>query len=332
MPLILTGTGSEVYTRVLANHLRDLGHIVTIDEIAHTFQYMPWLAPARPPKDANVILANSWNAAAFTYNEIPTVSVCHLVVHDPKLDAFKGIAQTAFHRTFVKPMEKAAVRKAALNIAVSSTVAKQMKSILGANHVETISNGIDTDFFCPLADADMSDQNRSDGPDKPFRLLFVGKPSLRKGFDIIDKIVVRLGDAVEFTCVGEKPVHGLPNPKGRYTGVLDRHGVRNAYRQSDLLLFPSRMEGFGLAAAEAMACGVPVAACPNTAVDDLIPRNGGIIRQPDDIDGFVSDIRAVMEDRNQFSIKQDLLRQHAIEKFSLSRWITEMERALVSLI
>lgn len=327
MPLVRTGTGSEVYTRVLAKRLVDLGHQVTVDEVAHSFQYLPWIAPIRPPSDANIILANSWNAAAFTQSDIPTVSVCHLVVHDPRLDAFKGQAQAAFHRFFVKPMEKAAVRRADMNIAVSSTVATQMKDFLGATQVQIVANGVDTHFFRPT-----TVEEAVSGPHHPFRLLFVGKPSLRKGFDIVAKIIDRLGDQVELTCVGEKPGRGLPDPKATYRGFLDKEGVRDAYRQTDLLLFPSRMEGFGLVAAEAMACGVPVAACPNTAVDDLIPENGGILRHPDDIEGFISDIMAMINDPDQFASKKRLVQQHAAENLSEERWILEMEQSLLSLI
>ena len=65
MPLIRTGTGSEVYTHVLARRLRERGHRVTLDAVPHLFQYAPWLAPVSVPADADVTLANSWNAAAF---------------------------------------------------------------------------------------------------------------------------------------------------------------------------------------------------------------------------------------------------------------------------
>jgi glycosyltransferase involved in cell wall biosynthesis len=327
MPLVRTGTGSEVYTRVLAQGLQSLGHIVTIDEVAHGFQYVPWLAPIQPPSNTDIILANSWNAAAFTHNEALTVSICHLVVHVPELSAFKGAAQAAFHRYFVKPMEKAAVSKAAMNIAVSNTVASQMKQVLDAKNVQVVKNGVDTEFFCPA----LSKRSavKSEGP---FQLLFVGKPSLRKGFDIIEEIVARLGDQVELTCVGEEPAKGLPSPQATYTGFLDKKGVREAYRSADLLLFPSRMEGFGLAAAEAMACGLPVACCANTAVDDLIPDGGGIIRRPDDIDGFVSDIRELILAPGLLNQMREQVSRYAKENMSQERWIAEMEQALLGLL
>jgi glycosyltransferase involved in cell wall biosynthesis len=299
---------------------------VTLSEVAHGYQYVPWLAPLRPPRDASLVLANSWNAAAFLRHGLPLVSVCHLVVHDRHLDAYKGRFQALFHRTFVKRMERKAIRDAAMNIAVSPTVARQMHDLLGAGEVRIVENGVDTDFFCP---AEGGLPSYPSG--RPFRLLFVGKPSLRKGFDIIAKIVERLGDRVHFTCVGEVPGRGLPLPPGSYTGVQNRVGVRAAYRAADLLLFPSRMEGFGLAAAEAMACCVPVAACRGSAVDDLIPEGDGIIRQSNDIDGFVQDISELMNNSPRRSALRERLRQHAVTNLSEERWIAQMEDALLSL-
>ncbi|MEP5938284.1 MAG: glycosyltransferase family 4 protein [Erythrobacter sp.] len=327
MPLVRTGTGSEVYTRVLAQGLQDRGHTVTIDEVAHAYQYMPWLAPIRPPADTDIVFANSWNAAAFARRGLPTISVCHLVVHVPELSAFKSAAQAAFHSHFVKPMERAAVRKAALNVAVSPTVAGQMRQLFDAKNVHVIENGVDTSFFCPPSSSRPARKS-----EHPLQLLFVGKPSLRKGFDIIAKIVDCFGDQVDLTCVGEKPAGDLPIPKAIYTGFLDKEGVREAYRSADLLLFPSRMEGYGLAAAEAMACGLPVACCVNTAVDDLIPDGGGIIRSPDDIEGFVADIGLLLDDVERLAQMRKMVRLHATEHLTQIRWIGEMEKAMKGLL
>ncbi len=322
MPLVRTGTGSEVYTHVLADRLREHGHTVTLDPVPHIFQYAPWLAPISPPKAADVILANSWNAAAFARNRLPLVSVCHLVVHDERLASYKSWSQSVFHRHFILRMEKAAVRCAAVNVAVSPLVARQMKQLLGAERVVTVNNGIDTTFFTPA-------QPFERHTDEPFRLLFVGKPSLRKGFDIAARILDRLGDRVSFTCVGPEPAPDLPRPPGTYTGVLDKAALREAYRKADMLLFPSRMEGLSLAVAEAMSCGLPILTCEGSAMDEFVPPDGGIVRQESDIDGFVEELDLAIRQPARHTKMRMLSREFAVEHLSVERWVSEMEGVLV---
>lgn len=323
MPLIRTGTGSEIYTHVLASRLLERGHLVTVDVVPHPFQYCPWLAPIAPPQGVDVILANSWNAAAFARHGVSMVSVCHLVVHDERLTPYKTQAQRLFHRHFVLRMEKAAIRRAAVNVAVSPMVARQMKRIFGAERVVTVNNGVDTDYFSPAT-------AREKGPGEPFRLLFVGKPSLRKGFDIVTRILERLGDKVQFTSAGAEPTADLPRPPGIYTGMLDRAALREAYRSADLLLFPSRMEGLSLAVAEAMACGLPILTCEGSAMDDFVPPDSGIVRPESDIEGFVDQIKDLMRDPARHANMRKISRGVAVERLSEKRWVREMADVLES--
>jgi glycosyltransferase involved in cell wall biosynthesis len=51
--------------------------------------------------------------------------------------------------------------------------------------------------------------------------------------------------------------------------------VAEHLREASLLLLPSRQEGFGLAAAEALACGVPVVSTPSGGPEELLRASGG---------------------------------------------------------
>ena len=323
LPLVRTGTGAEVYTRRLAVKLAELGHRVTLDELAHHFQYYPWLAPIRPPKEADVIVANSWNAAGFRHPGVPLVTVVHHVVHDPAQTQHKSISQRTFHRAFVKPIESYAIRNSECVVSVSRTTEMAIKKFIADVPVSVVLNGVDTDFFTP------NDQGSRAAAGTPIRLLFVGKPSRRKGFDLVTRIIEELGNDAVLTCVGPAPSERLLRAKGRYLGFVSREALRDAYREADLLLFPSRLEGFGFAAAEALACGVPVVSVRGTAVEEIAPPPVcGIACEAGSIADFVAAIRDISADRARLQSMREAARNHAVEHLTERRWISEMESLL----
>ena len=78
-----------------------------------------------------------------------------------------------------------------------------------------------------------------------------------------------------------------------WTGYLSDDALVSVYRQSDLLVHPSRYEGFGLQVVEAMACGLPVI-CSNTGSLPEVAGDAAIMLDPDDINGFAEKIIEVL--------------------------------------
>lgn len=100
---------------------------------------------------------------------------------------------------------------------------------------------------------------------RPLRALFVGTASVTKGVPEILEAVERLADApIEVHFVGhlaiEIPRRFRAHPKVRWVGPVDRDAVMNFYRTSDVLLFPSHSDGFGMAQVEATAWSLPIVA------------------------------------------------------------------------
>jgi glycosyltransferase involved in cell wall biosynthesis len=122
---------------------------------------------------------------------------------------------------------------------------------------------------------------------KPFRLLFVGQLSQRKGLKYLLEAFVRLRlpDA-ELVLVG--PVLGSGDGLRRYREYF-RHvppipqtGLPAWYAQADVFVYPSLHEGSALAIYEALASGLPVITTPNS---------GSVVR--DGLEGFLVPIRNV---------------------------------------
>ncbi len=323
MPVIKTGTGAEVYARELAKGLQDRGHSVSLDSVDHRYQYCPWLAPISPPPQCNAIVANSWSAVGFATGSIPLVTVMHHVVHDPAITEYKTFAQRYFHRFFVRPMENAAMRKSTVVIAVSETTASAVRAFFPPVNLATVLNGIDTDFYVPR-----TNHTPAYGRDR-VRLLFVGKPSRRKGFDLVARLIDEFGDRAELIIVGQDGERGLPPVKGSWLGRVPRDELRLQYQMADFLLMPSRIEGFGYAAAEAMACGTPVVCLPGGAVAEITsPPNAAVLLDEGNVAGSVKTLIEIMAEPAKHRSMRYHARRIACDNLSKNRWIEDIEDAL----
>ncbi len=67
----------------------------------------------------------------------------------------------------------------------------------------------------------------------------------------------------------------------RFTGYIPRATLRALYRQAVLFLFPSVYEGFGIPAAEALACGTPAAVSRDTSMEEVIGPEGVAVQALD---------------------------------------------------
>jgi glycosyltransferase involved in cell wall biosynthesis len=113
---------------------------------------------------------------------------------------------------------------------------------------------------------------------RPLKLLFVGGLSQRKGIADLFAAVERIGHKVELTVVGRKPTE-LCIPlndalkKHRYIPSLPHDQILKEMKASDVFVFPSLFEGFGLVVTEAMSQGTPAITTERTCGPDLITHN-----------------------------------------------------------
>jgi glycosyltransferase involved in cell wall biosynthesis len=80
------------------------------------------------------------------------------------------------------------------------------------------------------------------------------------------------------------------------TGRVETAQLVRLYRSAALVVVPSRFEGFGLPAAEAMACGTPVVATDAGALPEVVGVGGGGVLVPrDDCEALAKAIRSLLE-------------------------------------
>ncbi len=100
------------------------------------------------------------------------------------------------------------------------------------------------------------------------------------------RILAARGQPVNLTIIGDGPerarLERMGSPAVRFAGAQPRAGVIAALAIADVMVFPAREEGLGLAALEALMCGVPVVACTDGGgvVSALSRHGGGIMVEP----------------------------------------------------
>jgi glycosyltransferase involved in cell wall biosynthesis len=111
--------------------------------------------------------------------------------------------------------------------------------------------------------------------ERPLRCLFLGTLTLRKGVHIVLEVAARLVNApIEFIMVGQNELDMklLDKLNVKYKGVASRADTDAYYQSSDVFLFPTLSDGFGLTQLEAMAWQLPVIAskhCGEVVVDQV---------------------------------------------------------------
>ena len=318
-PTITAGSGSDVYVRRLAEGLQEQGHTCEITWFSKYYEFMPYLlAGKQPPPGTDIIHANSWNAFAFRRPGIPLVVTEHHCVLDPAFRAYKSSLQHLYHQHLIRRFENASFRHASRIIAVSRHTAASLEKAFAIQDARVIHNWVDTDRFRP-ADNDKHRNGR-------FRLLFVGNRSMRKGWDTACAVIDRLGDNFELAATHGAGGHDTNHHSDRIIslGYLDTDELVREYQRSDALLFPSRYEGFGYVALEAMACGIPVIAASNSAVPEVTAAcDCGLLCQPEDVDCFANACRKLAEDSELRRQMGNSGREAALTKFSRHRLVSQ---------
>ncbi len=141
------------------------------------------------------------------------------------------------------------------------------------------------------------------------QLTFVGVLYEHKGVLILPNIIKRLaskGYKFRFTFIGEG---GLRTELERdltkeisegiveFTGRIGGDEVYCRLQQTDIFVYPTHIDAFGLVIAEAMMNGaVPVVTCLKGITDTIVDAGiNGYLETQDDVDGFVEHISRLVE-------------------------------------
>lgn len=154
------------------------------------------------------------------------------------------------------------------SIIVNSEWSRQLlaSASIDTSHVDVVPIAYEPDANAPIARRVYPlEFNR----ERPLRVLFLGAAKLRKGIiETIEAARALCNHPVMFNIVGSDPdgymvENELENIQ--YFGSKARDLVHRFYAESDIFLFPTHSDGFGMVQIEALAAGLPVIASRNCA-------------------------------------------------------------------
>ncbi len=313
-PTVRARSGTDVFTERLARGLRRRGVRAEITWLPLRAEYFPLAVRIPdPPFWASVAHVTSWIHPRFFPALLPVVSTVHFCVHDPLYEPHKGFLQKLYHRWWIREVERKNLSRSSVITAVSTYTSRQTEKTFPIRPIQMVHNGIPLDGPFQL--------RRRERPHQPFRLLYVGNWSKRKGADLLAPLLEHLGGDFELWFTADRAnrhlAYRLPE-NCRCVGRLWKdEELARIYRDADALVFPSRLEGYGFVAAEAMACGLPVIAVHASSLPEVVEHGKtGILCRRHDVLELASACEALRGDIPRWRMMREESRKRVERLFS----------------
>jgi len=206
--------------------------------------------------------------------DIPLVVTIHDCIHlrfPEYMPRPLGVLPRAVSTRYARMLLQRVPRVAERIIAVTASTRGDIIDLLGAGEapIDVIHNGVSR-FWSQPADSSAATASRP--------ILWVGNPKPHKGLDLLlgafamlasrdpNLRLILVGSGAIASQVADHPYRDRVEVPGHVTNEQ----LRSLYRGAGVFCMPSRHEGFGLPALEAMAAGVPVVAAAAGAIPEVV--------------------------------------------------------------
>lgn len=288
--------------------------------------YSPWwtLLPASLPWFARGqqldLIHTELNYACFLKRPgVPLVATAHGYSLDPFLAPYSSPLQRLHYRTDLRWFLNRSLAMADWVTAVSQYIADKLQPHLKRpTDIQVIYNGIDEQRFQPIFD----NHHRK----HPFRILFCGKLTRKKGADMIAPLANRLGADYEIQYVGGGKLDTGAAGSGSVVaiGVVPYEKMHELYGSVDALFIPSVREGCPLAVLEAMACGLPVVGNDCSGIPELVEDGeGGFLSEIGQIEPYAEAFEKLRSDPQLCRSMGEFNRVRVEERFTLAQMVDQ---------
>jgi glycosyltransferase involved in cell wall biosynthesis len=211
---------------------------------------------------------------------------------------------------FFSPMLRISARRARALIAVSEHTAARLRARLAPTAPVVVApHGVDHDRFRPAPRGDAEDLARLRGLGvQPPYVAFAGTLEPRKNVPALIAAFAAVADAhptLRLVIAGRDgwgavAVRDAAAASGVTTriirsGWLPGPALAAFYRQSEVVVYPSHEEGFGLPALEALACGAALVTTTGSAMAEVVGDAARLV-PPDDAGALRDALAAVLGD------------------------------------
>jgi len=209
--------------------------------------------------------------------------------------------------------------------------------------IEVVHNFVNCDVYQPIADLEArSKARRRYADDDEFLLVHLSNFRPVKRLTDVIQTFAQIADQIpaQLILIGDGPdrstaewlAHTLEiHHRVHFLGKQDR--VNELLPLADLMLMPSEMESFGLAALEAMACQTPAIATRVGGVPELITDGvDGLIFPVGDVDAMAAAAVALLTDTERHQGMRKTARKTAQDRFCSTRILPQYVQFYESLL
>lgn len=147
-------------------------------------------------------------------------------------------------------------------------------------------------------------------PHKNLEMMMHAFSEFAKYHRYVQLVIAGRRDVFSHAIEKEAKEIGIPADQLRFIDFPSDDEVSSLYKNANLFIFPSRIEGFGLPPLEAMSYGTPVAAARTSSLPEVL-GDAAHYFDPDDIEALTNIMRVAIEKPNQLTSRISLGKEQA---------------------